>query len=67
MEILKEKKYYAELIKKKETKKRGWTSNFLKYLKRNKIISISIILFFLCVNLNIFLIFKFLKILQFIK
>jgi hypothetical protein len=49
----------------KEKKKR--TRIFFKHCKNNKLISISIIVFFLCVNINLFLIFKFLKILQFIK
>ena len=67
MKTLKENMYYTELFEKKETKKRKWTSNFLKYIKRNKIISIIIFLFFLCVNVNMILIFKFLETLQFIK
>ena len=55
------------ILEEKNIKKKIWTSRRLKFLKDNKIISISIILFLLCVNVNLVLIAKFLHVLQFIK
>ena len=54
--------YTSTLQKNVENKK--WTSKFLKFIRDNKIISISIILFFMCVMMNLFLIYNFLKVLQ---
>ena len=54
---------YTSTLQEK-TKKKKWTSKFLKFIHNNKIISISIIVFFMCVMMNLFLIFNFLKILQ---
>ena len=67
MNISKENMYYTPFLGDKEHKKEKWTSEFLGFCKENKIITISILVFFLCVNVNLFLIFKFLKVLQFIK
>ena len=54
--------YTSTLQKNVENKK--WTSKFLKFIRNNKIISISIIVFFMCVMMNLFLIYNFLKVLQ---
>ena len=48
----------------KKNENQDATSKFLKFICNNKIISISIIVFFMCVMMNLFLIFNFLKILQ---
>lgn len=45
-------------------KNKKWTSKIKKFFIENKIISISIILFFTCVGMNLFLIYNFLKVLQ---
>ena len=58
---------YNTLLGGKTTKKRIWTSRILKFIKKNKIVSISIILFILCVNVNLILIVRFLSVLQYIK
>lgn len=67
MNISKEKSYYISVLEKKKHRKKKWTSKYLNFFKKNKIVSISIILFFLCVNVNLILIAKFLKVLQYIK
>ena len=54
--------YTSTLQKNVENKK--WTSKFLEFIRDNKIISISIIVFFMCVMMNLFLIYNFLKVLQ---
>ena len=54
--------YTSTLPKKGENKK--WTSKFFKFIRNNKIISISMILFIMCVGMNLILIYNFLKILQ---
>ncbi len=54
--------YTSTLQKNVENKK--WTSKFFKFIRDNKIISISIIVFFMCVMMNLFLIYNFLKVLQ---
>lgn len=58
---------YNTLLGEKVIKKRNWTSRILKFIKNNKIVSISIILFILCVNVNLILIARFLSVLQYIK
>ena len=66
MEISKENifnvKYTSVLENKGEKKKR--TSAFIKCVRENKLISISIIVFLMCVGMNLVLIFNFFKILQ---
>ena len=54
--------YTSTLPKKGENKK--WTSKFFKFIRNNKIISNSIIVFFMCVMMNLFLIYNFLKVLR---
>lgn len=58
---------YNTLLGENGTKKRIWTSRILKFIKNNKIVSISIVLFILCVNVNLILIVRFLSVLQYIK
>ncbi|MBR0426701.1 MAG: hypothetical protein IJK18_00650 [Clostridia bacterium] len=55
-------KYTSVLEKRSQKKKR--TSTFLKFIRENKLISISIIVFLMCVAMNLILIFNFFKILQ---
>ncbi len=67
MEISKENVYnvkYTSILEGREFKKRKWTSNLKKFIRENKIISISIVIFFMCVGMNLILIYNFLKILQ---
>ena len=54
---------YTSVLEKKSTKKKR-TSTFLKFMRENKLISISIIVFLMCVGMNLILIFNFFKILQ---
>ena len=66
MEISKENIFdvkYTSVLEKKNTKKKR-TSAFVKFIRENKLISISIIVFFMCVVMNLILIFNFFKILQ---
>ncbi len=67
MNISKKIMNYNTLLGEKVIKKRNWTSRILNFIKKNKIVSISIVLFLLCVNVNLVLIAKFLHVLQFIK
>lgn len=67
MEISKENIYdvkYTSILKGNSFKKRKWTSNLKKNIHENKIISISIVIFIMCVGMNLFLIYNFMKILQ---
>lgn len=66
MDISKENVFkvgYTSTLKTSEENKK-WTSKFLKFIRDNKIISISIIVFFMCVMMNLILIYNFLKVLQ---
>ncbi len=54
---------YTSTLQKKLKNKR-WTSKLLKFIRDNKIISISIIIFVMCVGMNLLLIYNFLKVLQ---
>ena len=54
---------YTSTIQKK-MKNKKWTSRLLKLICENKIISISIVLFVICVCVNLTLIYNFLKILE---
>ena len=56
MNVSKENIFDVKYTSVLENKKEGWTSSFLKFFRRNKIISISIIVFFACVCMNLFLI-----------
>ncbi len=67
MNISKKIMNYNTLLGEKVIKKRNWTSRILNFIKKNKIVSISIVLFLLCVNVNLVLMAKFLHVLQFIK
>ena len=67
MNISKKIMNYNTLLGEKVIKKRNWTSRILNFIKENKIVSISIVLFLLCVNVNLILIARFLSILQYIK
>lgn len=53
---------YTSVLSKKGKKKK-WTSNIKRFLRENKIISISIIVFLMCVILNLFLIYNFFRVL----
>lgn len=67
MEISKENIYdvkYTSILKRNNFKKRKWTSNLKKFIHENKIISISIVIFIMCIGMNLFLIYNFMKILQ---
>ena len=67
MEFSKENIYdvkYTSILKEKNSDKRKRTSNLKKFIRENKIISISIVLFIMCVGMNLILIYNFMKILQ---
>ena len=67
MNISKEKIQNGKCISKLERKmnrERKWTSNIVKFICKNKIITTSIIVFFMCVIMNLILIYNFLRILQ---
>ena len=55
---------YTSIFKGKYFKKRNWTSNFRRIIRDNRIISIFIILFIMCVGMNLTLIYYFMKIIQ---
>lgn len=64
MEISKENIFnvkYTSVLEKKDKKR---TSNMIRFIRENKLISISIIVFLMCVGMNLILIFNFFKILQ---
>lgn len=65
MEISKENMFninYTSVLEQKPTKRKR-TSKVLKFIKNNKIISIAVIVFFMCVSLNLVLIYNFMRIL----
>jgi len=65
MEISKEnvfKTQYTSVLE--STLKKNRTSKILKFIKKNKLISITILVFSTCFSLNIILIYNFLKILE---
>lgn len=67
MEISKENIYdvkYTSILKERNSDKRKRTSNLKRFIRENKIISISIVLFIMCVGMNLILIYNFMKILQ---
>ena len=67
MEISKENIYdvkYTSIFKGENVNRRKWTSNLKKFIRENKIISISIVLFIMCVGMNLTLIYNFMKILH---
>jgi len=69
MEISKENIFnvkYTSVLEKRGKKKR-WTSNIVRFIRDNKLISISIIVFLMCVGINLILIFNFFKILTTIQ
>ncbi len=64
MEISKENIFnvkYTSVLEKRDKKR---TSNMIRFIRENKLISISIIVFLMCVGMNLILIFNFFKILQ---
>lgn len=67
MEFSKENIYdvkYTSILKERNSDKRKRTSNLKRFIRENKIISISIVLFIMCVGMNLILIYNFMKILQ---
>jgi len=67
MEFSKENIYdvkYTSILKENKLKKREWTSNLKKFIRENKIISISIVIFIMCVGMNLTLIYNFIRVLQ---
>ena len=67
MVILKKYVYKIQNIlnlKKQEHKNKKWTSRLNKFIRENKIISISIVMFLFCVIMNLILINFFIKTLQ---
>lgn len=65
MEISKEnifKVKYTSVLEKRGKKKR-WTSSVIRFIRENKLISLSIIVFLMCVGMNLILIVNFFKIL----
>ena len=65
MEISKENVFKTQYISGlRETKQKNWTSKILKFIKDNKILSITAIVFLTCVSLNMFLIVSFMKIIE---
>ena len=55
---------YTSVLEGISLKKEKWTSKIKKIIIENKTISITIIVFFTCVVMNLFLIYNFLKVLQ---
>ncbi len=66
MEISKKNIFNVEYtsVLDKSSKNKKWTSTFIKFIRDNKLISISIIVFMMCVGMNLILIYNFFKILQ---
>lgn len=58
--------YYVSYVlgQDKLKKKKGNFKNIKKFIKENKLIVTTFIIFILCLNLNVILIFNFLKILE---
>lgn len=67
MKISKDNMYnykYTSVLEGKELRLREWTRRLKKFIRKNRIISISMVLFIMCVGMNLILIYNFLKILQ---
>jgi uncharacterized membrane protein (DUF485 family) len=55
---------YTSVFGQETNKKNKWTSKLLKFIKQNKLISITLTVFFLCLLFNFVLIFNFMQILE---
>lgn len=55
---------YTSILEKGRLKKRKWTSSLKKIIRENRMISIFISLFILCVGINIALISNFINVLK---
>ncbi len=64
MNVSKENIFDVKYTSVLENKKESWTSSIIKFFHRNKLISISIIVFFACVCMNLLLIYNFFRALQ---
>ena len=55
---------YTTYLQKQETTKKKWTSMFLHKILKHKIITASILTIFICLGLNIWLVYRFMTILS---
>lgn len=55
---------YSTYLKKEESKKQMWTSRILKKIMNHKIIAIVLIIAIFCLFMNIWLIYRFMNILE---
>lgn len=66
MEISKENVFkvgYAPIVEQETNKNKRWTSKFLKFIYRNKMLTTAIVVFIMCVTLNLILVYNFMRIL----
>lgn len=67
MEISKENIFnvkYTSVLGEKTNKDKKWTSSILEFIHNNKLITITLIIFVMCLSLNFILIYNFMKILE---
>lgn len=55
---------YTSVLGEKISKKEKWTSKLGKFIAKNKLITATIIIFFMCLVLNFILIYNFIEILE---
>lgn len=55
---------YTTCLQKQETEKKKWTSNFLQKILKHKIITASVLTIFICVGMNMWLVYRFMDILS---
>ena len=54
---------YTTYLQKPKVKKKRWTSKLLNKILEHKVIAISILIIFMCVGMNIWLVYRFMSIL----
>lgn len=67
MELSKENVFrtnYAPIVGENMSKRKRWTDSVTRFIHNNKIITMIFITFFMCVVLNMILIYNFIKILE---
>ena len=55
---------YTSVFKDQKIEKKNWTSRIKEFILKNKIISVSLIIFFMCFILNCVLVYNFIRILE---
>ena len=55
---------YTTYLSKEKVKKEKWTSKILNIISKHKILALMIFILLFCINMNIFLIYNFIKIIE---